>query len=213
MKNIIRIIASSILLFWSFSAKAEFQYGVGGLFGMVSTDGSETEGTAADTSKRSKDFDELFIGADLFVEYVGDSYTFGLSYVPFDVELGSGSRTDSAGSGDDGSENDTGTRTASADLTDFYTLYTNIPVGSGGAYALLGYHFATIETAETLNASSYGNVDIEGYQIGFGARNGKVKYELSYSDFEDIKMNATGGNTNSVSADADVVQFRVSYGF
>ncbi len=211
MTNIIRIIASSIILLWSFSAKAEFQYGIGGLFGQVSTDGTETEGTAADTSDRSKSFEELFVGADLFVEFISDSYTIGLSYVPFDVELGSGSRTDN--NGDDPAENDDGTRTASADLTDFYTLYANIPFGGGGMYTLLGYHFATVETAETLNESSYGNVDVEGYQIGIGSRSGNIKYELSYSDFENIKINSTGGGTNSVSADADTVQFRVSYGF
>ena len=71
----------------------------------------------------------------------------------------------------------------------------------------------TIETSETLNASSYPNEDITGYQIGFGQKAGNVKMELSYSDFEDISISASGGNTNSVTADADVVNFRISYGF
>ena len=212
MKNIIRILFCSVLLVWTTNVKADVQLGVGGILGLVSTDGTETEGTAADTSDRSKSIDEFFAGADLFIEAVGDNGgALGISYIPFEVDLGSGSRTDS--DGDDAAENDDGTRTASAELTDFYTIYANMPMGSNGFYALLGYHFATVETTETLNESSYGNVDIEGYQLGFGKRSDNVKYELAYSDFEDIKITATGGGTNSVSADADALTFRISYGF
>lgn len=212
MKNIIRILFCSVLLVWTTNVKADVQLGVGGILGLVSTDGTETEGTAADTSDRSKSIEEFFAGADLFIEAVGDNGgALGISYIPFEVDLGSGSRTDT--DGDDAAENDDGTRTASAELTDFYTIYANMPMGSNGFYALLGYHFATVETTETLNESSYGNVDIEGYQLGFGKRSDNVKYELAYSDFEDIKITATGGGTNSVSADADALTFRISYGF
>ena len=51
----------------------------------------------------------------------------------------------------DPAENDDGTRTASADVSDLITLYTNSPVGGNGWYGLLGYHMATVETNETLN--------------------------------------------------------------
>jgi len=70
-------------------------YGIGLMTGQVSASGTETEGTAADTSTRSKSFDELFYGADIFIESeLANGYTVGLSYVPVDVELGDGSRTD-----------------------------------------------------------------------------------------------------------------------
>ena len=213
MRKIISSIAGSILLFWTSFAQAEgFQFGVGFMAGQLNADGTETEGTAADTSNRSKSFDELFYGADLFAEVVGDNgFTIGLSYIPVDIEIGSGSRTDT--DGDDAAENDDGTRTASADIEDLMTLYTNMPMGSNGWYALLGYHMATVTTSETLPNSSYGNEDITGYQLGLGKRNGNTKIELAYSDFEDIDISATGGNTNSVSADADALQLRVSFGF
>jgi len=68
------------------------------------------------------------------------------------------------------------------------------------------------ETTETLNTNAYPNEDIFGAQIGFGQRNGNMKYELSYSNFEEINISSAGG-ANSVSADADVLQFRLSYGF
>ena len=216
MRKIISSITGSILLFWTSFAQAEgVQFGVGLLAGQLSADGTETEGTAADTSTRSKSFEEAFYGADLFMEVVGDNgFTLGLSYVPVDIEIGSGSRTDTAvATAKGGAENDTGTRTASADVEDLITLYTNVPMGSNGWYALLGGHLATVTTSETLPNSSYGNEDIFGYQVGFGKRSGNIKYELSYSDFEDIDIAATGGNTNSVSASADSLQLRLSYGF
>ena len=216
MKKIISSIAGSILLFWTSFAQAEgIQFGVGLLAGQLSADGTETEGTAADTSTRSKSFEEAFYGADLFMDVVGDNgFSLGLSYVPVDIEIGSGSRTDTAvATAKGGAENDTGTRTASADVEDLITLYTNVPMGSNGWYALLGGHLATVTTSETLPNSSYGNEDIYGYQVGFGLRSGNRKIELSYSDFEDINIDATGGNSNSVSANADSLQLRLSYGF
>ncbi len=216
MRKIISSIAGSILLFWTSFAQAEgVQFGVGFLAGQLSADGTETEGTAADTSTRTKSFEEQFYGADLFMEVVGDNgFTIGLSYVPVDIEIGSGSRTDTAvATAAGGAENDTGTRTASADVEDLITLYTNVPMGSNGWYALLGGHLATVTTTETLPNSSYGNEDIFGYQVGFGLRSGNKKIELSYSDFDDIDITATGGNSNSVSANADSLQLRLSYGF
>lgn len=211
MKKIFAVL-STLFFLTSVSAKAEVQYGFGLMTGQISSDGTETEGTAADTSDRSKSFDELFFGADLFLEYIsGGGITYGVSYVPVDIELGSGQRADVNGS--DPAENDDGTRKASADVSDLITLYTNVPVGANGWYGLLGYHMATVETSETLNESSYGDEDITGYQIGIGQRIDSFKYELSYSDFEDISIKSSGGGTNSVNADADALTFRVSFGF
>ena len=211
MKKIFALI-STLFFLSTVSVKADVQFGFGLMTGQVSSSGTETEGTAADTSDRSKSFDELFFGADLFMEVVSYSgMTYGVSYVPVDVELGSGERADANGS--DPAENDDGTRSASADVSDLITLYANIPVGDNGWYGLLGYHFATIETTENLNESSYPNEDIDGYQIGIGQRIDKFKYELSYSDFEDINISSSGGGTNSISADADALTFRISFGF
>ena len=192
MKKLLSIIIASFLLIST--AKAEVSFGFGLMAGQASTSGTETEGTAADTSNRSKSIDEFFVGADIFVEKeLGNGMIFGVSYVPVDVELGSGNRTDTNGS--DPAENDDGTRKASADLADLITLYGNFPVGGGGAYALAGMHFTTVETSETLPNSSYGNQDIEGYMIGLGRKGDNAKIELFYSDFEDISLTATGGGT------------------
>ena len=214
MKKLNILVATLMFTFFT-SVKAEIQFGLGIIAGQTDVSGTETEGTAADTSDRTADFKEAFVGADIFVELVQDNgFTYGLSYVPLDIELGSGSRTDSAGAAaGGGAENDTGTRTASADLSDLITIYANIPFGGNGFYGLAGYHLVTVSTAETLNESSYGNEDIQGYQLGIGQRSGNFKYEFAYSDFEDISISSTGGGTNSISADADALTFRMSYAF
>lgn len=195
------------------SAKAEISYGIGLMTGQLSASGTETEGTAADTSTRSKSFDEFFLGADIFVDYeLANGYTVGLSYVPVDLEIGDGKRTDTSTGADVASEADTGTRSASAELKNLFTLYTNIPMG-GNYYGLAGLHYTTVTTSETLPRSSYGNEDIYGVQVGFGLKEGNSKIELFYSDFEDISISSSGGNTNKVEADADAITLRVSLGF
>ena len=211
MKKIIGSITGSFLLICASFAQAEVTYGIGLMAGQLSADGTETEGTVADTSTRSKSFKEMFYGADLFIESVQDNgATVGLSYVPVDLEIGSGSRTDTAvATAQGGAENDTGTRTASADVSDLITLYTNLPMGSNGGYALLGVHMATVTTTESLPNSTYGNEDIYGFQVGYGKRMGNRKIELSYSDFQDINISSTSGNKNSVSANADSLQLRL----
>ena len=212
MRKLIAIISTSVMMLCMSVSYAEVQFGVALQTGNLSTSGTETEGTAADTSNRSKSFDEFFVGADIFIEHISDNgLTLGLSYVPLDIEIGSGKRTDV--DGDDPAENDDGTRKASADVSDLITLYTNVPMGTNGWYGLLGAHFTTITTSETLPNSSYGDEDIMGLQVGFGKRDGNAKIELAYSDFEDISISSSGGNTNKVTADADALTLRFSYGF
>ena len=72
----------------------------------------------------------------------------------------------------------------------------------------------TVTTAETLNNSTYGNEDIFGAQVGLGFKSGNFKTEVSYSDFEDISLSSgAGDNSNSITADADAMTLRLSYGF
>ena len=196
-------------LFLSGVANAEVKFGASLMVGQADTSGHELEaGSASD--KNSKSIKETFIGGSIFIEAVGDNgLTVGLDYVPLDVELGSGKRTDPSGT----TGRDSGTRSASADVVNLITLYTNIPVGTGGYYGLLGVHSATVETSETLPTSTYGNEDILGLQVGVGLRSGNAKFEFSYSDFEDITLNGVGGNSNKIEADADAMMFKIAYGF
>ena len=211
MKNYIRIIFSSLLLIWATPSNAEFNFGVGLIAGQVDSDGTETEGTAADTSDRTATFEEAFAGADVFAEFVTDGgYALGVTYIPIDKDVGKGTRVDV--NGNDAAENDDGTRTAEATLEDMYSIYANIPL-FGNVYGLLAYNEVDVITKETLNESSYGNKSIDGYSYGLGYKGGAMKYEVYYTDFDDFTLTATGGGTNSVAADIDALTFRLSYGF
>ena len=191
-----------------------FTAGISGMIGRVTTDGNEKEKTSAgDKETTNHDEKEMFYGADLFVEYeFSNGLAFGVSYVPVDAELGSGKRTDTDSSGDSGT--DTGDRSASADLEDLTTYYLTKTIGDNGWYGVLGYHSATITTTETLPTSTYGNADINGYQLGFGKKvNDNVRYELSYSDFESISLTSSNDSTQLINADADALVFKVGLSF
>ena len=211
IKKINISVATLIFMFFT-SVNAEIKMGFSLIAGQSDISGTETEGTATDTSDRSKDITEQFIGADIFFEKImDDGTTYGISLVPLDIEIGSGKRVDTGAGQDVTSEADKHTAEAKASLQNLFTAYTNIPVGA--FYALLGVHYTTVETDEKLLTSTYDDVDIFGAQVGFGMRSGNLKYELSYSDFEDINISSTSGNINSITADADALLFKVSYGY
>ena len=213
MKNrLITFLASLMLVFSISSLKAaDYNIGFSLMTGQLDTSGHELEnGAAAD--KNSKSLKEIFVGGSVFVEAVTDGgYAFGVDYVPVDLDVGDGKRTDAAG-GDVPSEADTGNRKASASLEDLITVYANVPLSSNGLYGLVGYHTVDVTTSETLPSSSYGNTDMNGYQIGLGKRGDNYKFEVFYSDFEDISLTASGGKgSHKIEADADVLGMKLSF--
>lgn len=216
MKKIFTIL-STVFLMTSFTARADVQVGFGLMMGQLGVDGKETESanTGTETSVRSKSFDEFFVGADVFIEYVLDNnLALGVSYTPVDFEIGSGTRTDSAvTTATGGAENDVGDRKAQAEVSNLFTVYTNVPLGSSGLYGLLGASQATIKSSTTLPSSTtYADKDILGYNVGIGVKSGKVKAELSFVDFEDVSVTGSSSD-HSISADADAVAFRVAIAF
>lgn len=212
MKNKCLTFLASALLMFSFSAlKADINVGVSIMTGNLDTDGSETEKVDLNTGNdiNKKELSESFIGGSIFIEKVLDNgLALGVDYVPVDIDIGDGKRVDTAAV----TENDSGTRTASASLEDLITIYANVPFGASGYYGLIGYHTVDVTTTETLNASKYGDVDLNGYQLGFGKKGDNYKLEAFYSDFDDISITSTGGSAKHViSADADAMGIKLSY--
>ena len=67
-------------------------------------------------------------------------------------------------------------------------------------------------TSETLPNSSYGDADLNGYQVGLGKKGDNFKIEAFYSDFEDIKLTSTGGSAaHVIEADADAFGLKLSF--
>ena len=203
-------------LAFSTPAAADVDIGVSLMQTTVSHDGSEREKTTAgDLETTTKSVEEKFYGGSIYLELVADSgFTIGLDYVPVEIEIGDGSRTDSAVTdAKGGAENDTGTRTASAEIEDLITLYLNIPIMGSNFYGALGYHTADVTTSETLPTSTYPNANIHGYMVGLGYRAGKFKAEVGYSDFQEIKLDSSANDGTHIKADGDATYAKLSYGF
>ncbi len=215
MKKLLSLISVFTFLAAFNVAKADLSIGLAVMGGQAETSGSEFENGAGSSDKNSKEIKELFYGGSVFVEIKEDSgFALGVDYVPVDLEIGDGSRTDTSTGADVAGEADTGTRTASAELQDLITLYVDIPIGSDGYYGTLGYHMVDVTTQETLNSSSYGDEELNGILIGWGKKSGNFKYALEYSNFDDIELEASGGSaTHKIEANADALKFKIAYGF
>ena len=193
-------------------ASADFTAGVTFMAGTYETDGSETEKTVSGVTSEVTNHSEKesFYGASVFAEkQFGNGYVIGLDWVPMDIELGSGERIDVDGA--IAADNDDGTRKASADVENLFTVYTHIPVGP--MYVLLGYHDADITTTETLPTSSYGDASVNGIQYGLGVKGDHARFEVAYSDFDSIELSSTDSSTQKIKADADALMFRFSLNY
>ena len=184
--------------------------GVSLMYGQVDTDGTETErtvsGVTSETTSASKS--EQYIGGSIFYETDYRGFNVGIDVVPFKIELGDGKRTDTTSDANESTQED-GTVTAKATLDYLTTLYAHYPIND--YYAGLGFHFTTVSTDEALHTTSYGDENIYGIQLALGKNSGNLRYEISYSDFEDIDI--TAGNGDKISADADNMMFKISYVF
>jgi len=212
MKKLLGVLSVCVMsLIYIAPVSADWGAGVTLHIGEYETDGSETEATVSGITSEVTNHTEKegFYGASVYLEKeFGNGFTLGLDWVPMDVELGSGERTDTDG---ENASDDDGTRKASADIENLFTLYTHIPLGP--MYLLLGYHDADITTTETLPNSTYGDASVNGIQYGLGVKSDHVKFEVAYSDFDDISLASSNASTQKIAADADALAFRLSFGF
>ena len=182
--------------------------GVSLMYGQVETDGTETErtvsGVTSETTNASRS--EKYFGGSVFFEGDVGPITLGLDVVPLKIKLGDGSRTDTTSDANETTQED-GTVKAEATLDYLTTIYAHYPIGDW--YAGLGYHMTDVSTDESLHTSSYGDESINGIQYAIGKNAGNLRYELSYSDFDDISL--TSSNGDKITADADNLMFKLSY--
>ena len=212
MRKLLGVLSVCVMsLIYIAPASADWGTGVTLHIGTYETDGSETEKTVTGVTSEVTNHSEKegFYGASVYVEKeLANGFIVGLDWVPMDIELGSGERTDADG---ENASDDDGTRKASADIENLFTLYTHIPLGP--MYLLLGYHDADITTTETLPTSTYGDASVNGIQYGLGVKSDNVKLEVAYSDFDSIELASTDSSTQKIAADADALAFRLSFGF
>ena len=213
MKKLLAVFTVLSMLFALPANAAGMNFGFSLMAGQFDTDGSETEKTVTGVTseKTSKSLSEDFYGGSIFAEIEADNgIIIGLDYIPLDIKLGSGSRTDSSSGADVASEADTGDRSAEANVKDLFTIYTHVPVGP--VYAVLGYMDADVTTSESLPTSTYGDASINGWQYGLGVKRDMMRFEIAYSDFDSISLTSTA-NTNKIEADADALNAKISFAF
>ena len=82
-----------------------------------------------------------------------------------------------------------------------------------------GVAYVELDATESLGTGSkYGNEDIFGGVFGIGAMSDNHRFELIYTDYEDISLTSsvarTGVTTNNkIDADLDTLAFKYSYAF
>ncbi len=208
MKNYFKILFSAAAISVFTLSSAYSGMGVSLMYGQVETDGTETERTVSGVTseKTSASKSENYIGGSIFAETEYAGLTVGLDVVPFKIKLGDGKRTDTTSDANETTQED-GTVTAEANLDYLTTIYAHYPIGD--YYAGLGFHYTNVSTDEKLHTSSYGDESITGFQLALGMNSGNLRYEVSYSDFDDISL--TSSNGDKITADADNMMFKLSY--
>ena len=217
-KQFITIIAS-LFLFASANA-IEFGVGISGALATVNAQGSESESTntGAEASIRTTEVDNAFAAiGSVFAEVIlGNGLTFGVEMVPTsaDVSDATHKRTDVAIAASGEGTVGTIVREAKAEVENFTTLYTEIPVY--GMYLKAGLSQIDVnvnETAQT-NGGSYKNDTLDGITYGIGIKGEWMGFYTKLggerTDFD--TYTATSGTTNTLTADLDVTQFKFSIG-
>ena len=218
MKKSFLVIAIALLAFAG-KAYAEMSYGVSGALTKIEASGTETEGG----EKNSTDVDNVVVIPSVFAEYAYSStLSIGLDYIPLKADV-----SDKAKSRSDTETSVTGTATetttsrtqkAQAELKNHLTLYGNYSL-SDALFIKAGVAYVTLETEDSLGTGSkYGNLDIYGGVFGIGAQQDNHRFEVVYTDYEDISLTSsvarTGVTTNNkIDADLDTLAFKYSYVF
>ena len=153
-----------------------------------------------------------------FVEYtLPQGSTFGVELIPGDASLGAKSRThtethDSAG----------GTITAKAEVSDHTLVYaepTYMFSDTFGVYAKGGFAKVTVNSLDsqtsTTIAGTYGNKDVYGTAIGFGAKlyRGNLFLKVEHLNTDYGEMQFTSSTNKVITADIDQTATRFALGY
>ena len=218
MKKQILTIFASLLLFTSANA-IEFGIGVSGSLATVKASGSESEttNTGAEASVRDASVDNMTGIGSIFAEVILDNgIVFGAEIVPMSADVSDAKHERSEASIAASGEGVTGTNTrkASAEVENFTTIYTEVPVG--GMFIKAGFSQIDINTLENklTDGGSYKNDTVDGYTIGLGVKGEWMGFYTKLSgertDFDEYV--GSSGTTNTIKADLDVNQLKFSIG-
>lgn len=218
MKKAIIVITVAMLTFVG-KAYAEMSFGVSAAVTTIDASGTETEGGEKNTGSA----DNTVLIPSIFAEYAySDTLSIGLDYIPMKADVSSKTK-----SRDDVETSVTSTVTttatarsqkAQAELENHITLYANYSL-TDTYFVKAGVAFVSLNTEDSLaTGSKYGNEDIYGGVFGIGHEQGNSRFELIYTDYEDISLKSSVARTgvttnNTIDADLDTLAFKYSYVF
>lgn len=218
MKKILLVTMISMLTFVG-KSYAEMTYGVSLALTKISASGSEHEGGEIN----SRDIEHYVPIPSLFAEYgINETISIGLDYIPLKADVSDKTKTRN-----DTETSVTGTlaktttarvQSVQAELKNHVTLYSNYML-TDEAYVKAGVAYVSLETSDNLGTgSTYGNADLYAGVIGLGAKTGNSRFELVYTNYEEIELTSSVARTgvaanNKIEADLDTVAFKYSYAF
>ena len=217
MKKTLIIMTIAMLTFVG-KAYAEMTFGVTAAVTKINASGTETENGEDNTGNA----DNTTVIPSVFAEYAFDTLSIGLDYIPMSADVSDKAKTrtdlETSVAGTVTSTTLTRNNKAQAELKNHITLYGNMMINDT-YFVKAGVAFVELQTTESLDTgASYGNEDIFGGVIGLGAKADNHRFELVYTDYEDISLNSsttrTGVTTrNSIDAELDTLAFKYSYAF
>ena len=217
MKKLFLILTLTMFTFVG-KVYAEMSYGISAAFTKINASGTETEGG----EQNSGSADNHVAIPSIFAEYAySDTISIGLDYIPLTADVSSSTKskvdTETSVTGTNTTTSTSRTQKAQAELENHVTLYANY--NFGGYFAKVGVAAVTLNTEESLDTgSSYGNEDIYGGVFGIGTQQDNHRFELIYTDYEDISLTSTVARTgvttnNKIEADLDTIALKYSYVF
>jgi len=229
MKNKLAVFLTAVLMSFSTHTLAFEGFSIGATYSSLdfSTSGYETAAgdvAASGSASLEKNSTTKTGSGDIgsvFAEYTfAQGSTIGVEHISGTTEIGKGTRTQTGGSG-----GASGTVTAKASISDpttFYVEPTFMVNDRFGLYLKGGATRVTIEPKEvtdtgSLVTSTYKNQDVWGIMTGIGAKayynNFFVKAEYVETAFESYSYQSTTGDKNSITADVDTEETRISIGY
>ena len=218
IKNKLAVFLTALLVSFSSSAMAFEGFSVGATYSSLdfNTSGYETRvQTISLAEKNSTSKSGSGDVGSIFAEYTfSQGSTIGIESISGSTEIGKGSRTESSA-----------TITVSAAVSDPLTFYvepTWMANDSFGIYLKGGATRVSLTPKEVADAgnhvtSTYGSQDVWGIMTGIGAKayynNFFVKAEYVETEYETYSFQSTTGNKNSITANVDTEETRVSIGY
>ena len=218
IKNKLAVFLTALLVSFSSSAIAFEGFSIGATYSSLdfSTSVSEIKGVTNNPSEKTTT-NKSGSGdlGSIFAEYTfSQGSTIGIESISGSAEIGKGSRTESSA-----------TITASAEVSDPLTFYvepTWMANDTFGIYLKGGATRVTLTPKEVADSGSHVNStykaqDVWGIMTGIGAKayynNFFVKAEYVETEYETYSFTSTTGNKNTVTANVDTEEARVSIGY